>query len=115
MKRIIQTSLIAGALLTLFSFTNSAELDFAGTYGVSVKDRVEIELQLNEDKTFAYKDLSNPSKPINVKGDWTVKNNTILLQNYDSEFSFHLKWKIVKDGMVAKSRNGLAFYSLSRK
>ena len=115
MRKIIQAPFIVIILLTLFSFTGITELDFVGTYGVSENDPARIELTLNKDKTFTYKDLSNPAKPIDVKGSWSVKNNEILLKNYDSEFSFHTKWKIMKDGMVAKSRKGMTFYTLIKK
>lgn len=115
MRKIIQAPFIVIILLTLFSFTGITELDFVGTYGVSENDPARIELTLNKDKTFTYKDLSNPAKPIDVKGNWSVKNNEILLKNYDSEFSFHTKWKIMKDGMVAKSRKGMTFYTLIKK
>lgn len=115
MRKIIQTPFIVIILLTLFSFTGITELDFIGTYGVSENDSARIELTLNKDKTFTYKDLSNPDKQIDVKGNWSAKNNEILLENYDSEFSFHSKWKIIKDGMVAKSRKGMTFYTLIKK
>ena len=115
MKNTIQTSLIVIVIITLSSFTQVAELDYAGTYGVSENDNSKIELTLNKDKTFTYKDLSNSAKPIDVKGNWEVKNNKIILKDYESECSFHSKWKISKDGKLAESRKGLTFYSLIKK
>lgn len=115
MRKIFRTPFIVIILLALFSFTGITELDFVGTYGVSENDPARIELTLNKDKTFTYKDLSNPVKQIDVKGNWSVKNNEVLLKNYDSEFSFHTKWKIIKDGMVTKSRKGMTFYTLIKK
>ncbi len=102
-------------LLTLFSFTRISELDFVGIYGVSENDPSRIELRLNLDKTFTYQDFSDPVKQITVKGNWEVKNKKIFLKDYDSEFSFHSMWKIMKDGMVAKSRKGMNFYTLVKK
>jgi hypothetical protein len=115
MKKIILTPFILIILLTLFSFTTPNELDFVGTYGVSENDPASIELTLNKNKTFTYMDLSNPNEQLNVTGDWEVKNNKILLKNYTSEFAFHTKWKILKEGMVAKSRKGMTFYTLVKK
>jgi hypothetical protein len=115
MKKLINTPFSVILLLTLFSFTQITELDFVGTYGVSENDPARIELRLNKDKTFTYKDLSNSDKQIDVKGNWEAKNNEILLKNYDSEFSFHTKWKISEEGMVAKSRKGMTFYTLVKK
>ena len=116
MKKIIQTSVIAIILLTLFSFVpRITELDFTGSYGVADNDPARIELILNSDNTFIYKDLSNSAKQINVKGNWKMKNNKIFLISPNSEFSFHTKWKISKDGLVAKSRKGITFYTLTKK
>jgi hypothetical protein len=115
MKKIIQTTFITGVLLTLFSFTIKSEFNFAGTYGVTANDPSAIELKLNEDKSFTFKDFSNPEKQIDVKGNWEIKNNQVHLKNYNSEFSFHTKWKILNDGTVAKSRKGLTFYTLCKK
>ena len=115
MKRIIQTPLIIIIFLILSSFTRVTELDCVGTYGVSENDPARIELTLNKNKIFAYQDLSNPAKQINVTGNWEVNKKKILLKNYDSEFFFHTKWKIAEDGMVAKSRNGMTFYRLIKK
>lgn len=113
--KIIKTSFFTGVLLMLFSFTNTSEENFSGTYGVSENDPVIIELILNENKTFTYKDFSNSTQKIDVKGDWEVENNQVVLKNYDTKNSIHSKWKIVKDGMVAKSRKGLTFYTLVKK
>jgi hypothetical protein len=115
MKSILQTSLFAAILLTLSSFVNHKTADFIGVYGVSENDLSGIELTLNGDRTFTYKDFSNPSKKIDTHGNWELKNNHIRLVNFTSEYSFHSKWKIIKEGMAAKSRKGLTFYTLSKK
>ena len=115
MKKTTQTSLIIILILTLCSFTQVAELDYTGAYGVSENDPSRIELRLNKDKTFTYQDLSNSAKPINIKGNWEMQHNKVILKNYESEFDFHTKWKITNEGKVAKSRKGLTFYSLVKK
>ncbi|MDB4160775.1 hypothetical protein N9772_00225 [Bacteroidia bacterium] len=114
MKKIIQTSIIAILLFTLFSFSRPTELDFIGTYGVSENDPAKIELTLNKDNTFTYQDLSNSSKQINIRGNWEAKNNTIFLKNAESAFPFHHKWEITQKGAIAKSRKGVSFYTLHK-
>lgn len=114
MKKLIQTTFITGVLFALFAFSFPSASIFVGTYGVSANDPAVIELKLNEDMTFTFKDLSNPAKQIDTKGQWEIKNDVILLKKHDSEFPFHTKWKIMNDGKVAKSRKGLTFYTLSK-
>ncbi len=46
MKKIIKTTFITVALLTLFSFTTILESNYVGTYGVSDNDPSNIELKL---------------------------------------------------------------------
>jgi len=115
MKKIIQSSLVLGILFMLSSFSHISEGDVIGTYGVSKSDPSGIELIINENNRFAYKDFSNPSKQIAVTGTWEFKNGHILLTTDNSEIDFHNKWKIVQDGTVAKSRKGVSFYTLIKK
>ena len=104
-----------GLFLFLSSFTNDSDLNFVGTYGISEDDPAKIELILNTDKTFSYTDFSNRKKKVDVKGTYEVQNNTVFLKDYNSDVSFHTKWKITNNGKVAKSRKGITFYSLLRK
>ncbi len=115
MKEKIQTSVTLAILLSLFSFTITAKIDITGTYGVSENDSLNIELTLNSDNTFTYKDFSNSVKLIDTKGNWELKNKKVILKNFKSEYSFHTKWKISKEGKVAKSRKGITFYTLMKK
>ncbi len=115
MKNIILTSFIATILVALSSFTKNSSERFVGVFGVSENDPSGIELVLNEDQTYTYKDLSNPNSQINVSGNWILKKDQLILLNNGSNSSFHSKWKISDDGMVAKSRKGLSFYTLRKK
>ena len=115
MKNIILTSFFAVILVALTSFTKHTSERFIGVFGVSENDPSEIELVLNEDQTYTYKDLSNPNNPINVFGKWIFKKDHFILLNKGSNASFHSKWKISNDGTVAKSRKGLSFYTLRKK
>jgi len=115
MKKAIQNLLIASAVLILSSFSNKQPIDFTGTYGVSDNDPSKIELVLNGDRTFTYQDFSNPNAQLNVKGNWEIENSQVILKDYNTELSFHSKWKIAKDGKIIKSRKGMTFYTLQKK
>lgn len=106
------------ALLTIticYAFTTTKNDGLSATYGVSSKDPSQIELRLNNDYTFAYQDFSIPSQQIEVEGTYQMKNNKIQLMPKNEQVEFHDTWKIVDDGAVAKSRKGLAFYTLRKK
>lgn len=113
MKHLIKTILFVSTLATL-SFTKYPENHLAGTYGVSKEDLSQIRLTLNEDHSFTYQDFSNSSKRIAVEGNWELKGKFVVLENTDSKYSFHRKWKISKNGMIAKSRKGMTFYRLCK-
>ena len=115
MKKYVLTTLMAALFISLSSFVQSIETEYSGVYGSSENDPTVIQLTLNKDKTFSYKDFSNPAKKINVTGNWALKNKHVHLIDFESEYSFHSKWKILNEGNVAKSRKGLTFYTLSKK
>lgn len=96
------------------SFTNYAPYDFIGTYGVCDSDPSQIKLTLNTDHTFFYQDFSNPRKKIDVMGHWALKGNVVTLENHNSAYAFHDKWRFFKGGQVAKSRKGMTFYTLQK-
>ena len=113
MKQLIKITLVVIVLATL-SFTKAPGDHLTGTYGVSKNDPSCIALSLKEDHTFTYRDLSEPVKPIHVSGNWEVKGKYVVLKNTGPACSFHHKWKISEDGVVAKSRKGMTFYTLNK-
>jgi len=115
MKKAIETLLIASAVLILSSFSSEKTTSFIGTYGVCDDDPSQIQFILNEDNTFTYQDFSNPHAPVDVKGNWEIKNSHLLLTDHNALRSFHSKWKLSKKGKMIKSRNGMAFYTLRKK
>jgi hypothetical protein len=105
-------------LATIFSFKTKQKLDVKaveGTYGVcsyQSSGKSILSLILNQDQTFHYIDNTNPSKPIDVTGNYELNNNQIVLQNDKTTYQFHTKWKIDGNTKCIKARKGLTFYRL---
>lgn len=86
-----------------------------GIYGIcncGTESSTKVELTINEDFTFHYFDNYNSEKPIDIKGNWTLSDNTILLKDYKSDFKIHNKWQIDNNEKCLKSRKGLDFTRL---
>lgn len=84
-----------------------------GTYGVCScgKDGIpHIRLVINEDQTFHYYNVTDPSKKIDVTGNWVLDGNTIVLKNYKSDYPIHNRWKM--DDKCLRSRLGMNFTRL---
>lgn len=101
-------------MLSLASFAAKPTDRFIGTYGVSASVPTTIRLTINADHTFHYINLSDAANKIDVKGNWTNKGNSIVLNNGNSAVKFHTVWSFDNDGQVAKSRKGLCYYRLCR-
>src|SRR5688572_14723753 len=98
--------------IVLFSFSGFkiiGDSEITGVFGISKIDAPNLELRLNPDKTFTYIFLSGKGTKENVSGNWELKNNTIILNNYTSAVPFHTKWKMEEDGRAIRSRRGLNF------
>ncbi len=112
MKNTIKFLSVILISLSLFSWTmiipNPSITYSSGEAGNSV-----ILLELNEDGTYTYQDLSSPKKPIKLSGTYIRNPNRIRLESTTSQ-KFHNHWNISEDGKIAKSRKGLSFYSLMR-
>jgi len=115
MKTALKLSLIASIIFICSSFTTEKSNGLDLTFGVSESDPSQIELNLDNDFTFSYQDLSATSQKIIVKGRYVVKNNKIHLIAEDDQIQFHDTWKISDDQSVARSRKGISFYTLRRK
>lgn len=118
MKKIVLPLLAVMLLLSLAAFSLKEKLTLqTGTYGVCSCDASDasssaIVLKLNDDHTFSYSDPSNPTKKINLHGNWSQHNNTILLKDYSASFAIHDKWTIDKNEKCIKARLGLNFIRL---
>ena len=113
----IKATKILTALMTIIalsSFTNNNPGEFIGTFGASSSDLAQIKLTINADHTFTYQDFSSPENKIDVKGNWTLKGQKVILQDNSTDVKFHDEWSFDDNGQVAKSRKGLSFYRLCR-
>lgn len=103
-------------LITCIGFTLSAyqakdsSTIATGTFGGNGRNAPQITLQQNG--SFNYLDLTNPNKKINTNGTYEIKQNTLVLSNYQSENNIENEWKIVNDGNCLKARKNFAFYTL---
>jgi hypothetical protein len=115
MTKLLKISLVSLMLLASASFTAEVKNTFVGTYGVSNSDQSGIELVINKNHTFSYKDFSNPKDKINTTGVWKVSKGFVVLTSTASTGSFHRKWKFSADGKKAKSRKGMTYYTLCKR
>lgn len=112
MKHLFLKTALLFAVILSFAFT-APTMHVTGVFGVCDNDPSGISLLINEDHTFSYSDHS--MKPgIDVVGTWTLKSDETVVLKSDTEVAFHNKWKISNDGMTAKSRHGMSFYTLKR-
>nr|WP_294860991.1 hypothetical protein [uncultured Fluviicola sp.] len=68
-------------------------------------------LQLNENHTFVYTDLTKASKPIVAEGTWSIESNELIL-NPDSKARLNKHYTLIREGLCIKTRKNLAFYTL---
>lgn len=115
MKKTLQTIVFTLFAVISFGFVSPAGNGLEASFGVSTSDPSQITLTLHEDFTFEYQDLSDIQQQIIVEGTYELKNNRISLAATNSTTSFHDTWKISEDGTAARSRKGLAFYTLRRQ
>ncbi len=113
----IKIIVVVLAVLTTLSFKDNTPTDNVktGIYGVcncSELNSSKVELTLNEDFTFHYLRNTNPARAIDIKGNWTLNGNTVVLKDYSSDFSIHDKWTVDKNAKCLKSRNGLKWVRL---
>jgi hypothetical protein len=91
MKKLLNISAIGLMLITSQSgFGKDSPLPFTNaTYGVcgcggNSSNRI-IELKLNEDKSFVYKDNSDLSNKRELTGTWKTSGKKIVLQSHDNK------------------------------
>ncbi len=107
------TSIFAGVLMVLMSFSNTEDPNVCGTYNGG--DTSIVELLLTPNHKFKYNDLSNMSNKIEVSGEWEIKKGWVYLKSVDDqEIKFHDKWKWDSKCNCIKSGKGMTFYRLCK-
>jgi len=117
MKHKIITNSILG-MLCLLSFSLVAKETPSGpkigSYGicrsVTASEKASmIELNLNKDLSFTYKDITDPKHPLQLSGTYISKGNKVELIPNQAETSFHKNWKFEEEGKCITSRHKLNF------
>jgi hypothetical protein len=97
-----------------FKLPTSTIVFKTGTYGIcgcadDAEKPAKIALTFSDDNTFHYVNNFDPAKKIDVTGNWVIRGNKLLLENYASDIAIHHKWKMDKTGKCIVSRKGLYF------
>ena len=110
-------SLTALALSCSLAFTFAAPdvIIPTGTYGVcgcNADASGAVELKLNADHTYSYKNTSDSNHPVEVQGSWNAKGGSIQLSGIPANQPVPSKWKLDKNGKCLKGRTGMMFLRL---
>ncbi|GEM_PF-4408966 len=73
-----------------------------GIYGIHGSGSVILEL--NEDRSFRYKNEADPSNPIDVNGTWEDKGLKVYLKNYPDDVRIPEVWKVDADHQCIRSQ-----------
>lgn len=117
-KKTILVSLIAFTLMSFTYIRNTKTTKLtAGTYSTcgcaDSKDSAQkIGLIIHENNTFHYFDNTTVGKSIDIKGNWTLDESTVILKDYPAGSSIDNTWEIDKNGNCLKSRKGLSVIRL---
>jgi hypothetical protein len=100
--------LFAGALLN-FHAPGENKIEPKGTFGGDGKNAPCI--QLNENHTFKYTDLTKPSKPVVAEGTWSLEKDELILKT-TSKAKLNRHYTVIREGMCIQTRKNFAFYTL---
>jgi len=100
--------MFAGTLVSLSSGAQNLVNEPKGNYGGDGTNAPRI--QLNEDHTFVYTDLTRKSKPIIAEGTWSLETDELVLETNSKALNKH--YQVIRDGMCIKTRKNFAFYTL---
>ncbi|WP_343635572.1 hypothetical protein [Fluviicola sp.] len=98
-----------GMLLSLSSQAQNLASEPKGSYGGDGKNAPH--LQLKEDHTFIYTDLTKASKPVVAEGTWSLEGDELVLEP-NSKTNLNKRYTMTREGMCIKTRKNFAFYTL---
>jgi len=99
-----------GTLLSFGSHAQNLVNEPKGSFGGNGKNAPN--LQLNENHTFTYTDLTKVSKPIVAEGTWYLKNNEVILEPNSKSRKLNKRYTVIRDGLCVKTRKNFTFYTL---
>lgn len=98
-----------GALLSFNSNAQNLASEPKGSFGGDGK--IAPNLQLNENHTFTYTDLTKSSKPVVAEGTWSIESDELILKP-SSKTRLNKHYTFIREGMCIKTRKNFAFYTL---
>lgn len=101
--------IFVGLFLSFNSKAQNMVNEPKGNYGGNGKNAPSI--QLNENHTFIYTDLTKASKPIVAEGTWLIEGEELIL-NPNSKTKLNRHYMVTREGLCIKTRKNLAFYTL---
>lgn len=101
--------IFVGALLSFNSSAQNLVSEPKGSFGGDGKNAPN--LQLNENHTFTYTDLTKASKPVVAEGTWSIESDELILQP-SSKAKLNKHYTFIREGMCIKTRKNFAFYTL---
>lgn len=110
LRAVLLFSLCIG--LMAFQSSSPATQVKTGTYSYTSDADAQLLLQLNNDNTFRYVNNTNPAKPIDLSGRWSVIGRVVVLRDYANDLSIANSWKIDEKYDCLKSRHGLLWTRL---
>lgn len=110
LRAILLFSLCIG--LMAFQSSSPATQVKTGTYSYTSDADAQLLLQLNNDNTFRYVNITNPAQPIDLSGRWSLTGRVIVLGAYDENVKIANSWKIDKNDNCLRSRHGLLWTRL---
>lgn len=102
-------TIFAGVLISMSSQAQNLTNGPKGSYGGDGKNAPN--LQLNEDHTFVYTDLTKASKPVAATGTWSLRDQELILKP-NSKAGLNKRYTLIREGMCIKTRKHFAFYTL---
>lgn len=101
--------IFVGILLSFNSNAQNMANEPKGNFGGDGKNAPS--LQLNENHTFVYTDLTKASKPIVAEGTWSIASDELILEP-NSKTRLNRHYTLIREGMCIKTRKNFAFYTL---
>jgi hypothetical protein len=116
--KLFKTMNLLAIVLMFISFKNTPspiEELIVGEYGICAHDNTtesSINLKLQSNHTFTYREVISSNETISSAGNWSLKNNSLVLNNIGTSVKMPLVWHADSNASFLKARKGLKFYRI---